>query len=158
MTHPSFSTLPRSGPSGLPSAWGVWGDADQLGTWNHVTEASTVEAAREIRRGARFNLDLPLHMPYALLGGSGFMTRRAPAHALLEENYHSLYIRDDKLDEFYLQASSQWDGLTHIGTPQCGFYNGVRPDQLTLDDDTRNGIEHVAELAVATRGVVNDVP
>ena len=153
----SFAELPRPDASGLPIAWGVWGEDDQLGTLNHVTAESTKAAAEGIRRGVRFALDLPLHLPYAKLKGErGYLERGAPRHHLLGEDRRSLWVRDDRLDGFFPQASSQWDGLTHIGVPSLGFYNGVQPQQLTLDADTRNGIEHVARLGVATRGVLLD--
>jgi kynurenine formamidase len=66
-------------------------------------------------------------------------------------------VRDDKLDDFYLQGSSQWDGLTHMGDLQHGFYNGVKPEQVTHGEGSRNGIEHLAEFGVASRCVLVDV-
>mgnify|MGYP001235335354 FL=1 len=158
VTTPKFSELPRPDDTGQALAWGVWGDDDQLGTLNHISEATTLAAAACIKRGARFNLDLPLNLPYDLVTEGAFGHRGTPEHTLFEDNFRTLLIRDDKLDGFFLQGSSQWDGLTHIGTPQLGFYNGVAPEQLTLGPDTRNGIEHVANLAVATRGVLIDLP
>ena len=158
MKLPTFDELPRPDDTGQALAWGVWGENDQLGTLNHISEAVTLAAATCIQRGVRFNLDLPLHMPFALVTEGAFGHRGTPEHTLFEDNFRTLLIRDDKLDSFFLQGSSQWDGLTHIGTPQLGFYNGVSPEQLTLGSDTRNGIEHVAELAVATRGVLVDLP
>jgi hypothetical protein len=68
-----------------------------------------------------------------------------------------LIVRDDKLDEFFLQCSSQWDGLTHMGDARHGFYNGVQDAQVTQQEGTRNGIEHVAEFGVMTRGVLLDL-
>ncbi len=65
--------------------------------------------------------------------------------------------RDDIIDNFYPQASSQWDGLTHVGHPQHGFYNGVTGDQITGLPGTRNGIEHWARRGMVTRGVLLDV-
>jgi kynurenine formamidase len=157
MSYKPFNALPRPDDTGQPLAWGTWGAEDQLGTLNHVTDAVTLAAAACIRRGARFNLDLPLHLPFELVSEGAFGQRGAPVHSLQEQNFRSVLIRDDKLDEFYLQGSSQWDGLTHIGTPQLGSYNGLTPEQLTLRDDTRGGIEHVAEHAVATRAVLVDL-
>jgi len=37
---------------------------------------------------------------------------------------------DDWLDSFYLQATSQIDGLRHIGYPGLGFYGGHRADEF----------------------------
>ncbi len=50
------------------------------------------------------------------------------------------------------------DGLTHIGDARHGFYNGVRPEQVTQAEGTRNGIEHYCHFGIATRGVLVDLP
>lgn len=155
-TVPKFSELKKSEDTGQPLSWGVWGKDDQLGTLNFITPEATVAAAKCVRRGVRFNLDLPLHIPYSLLTAGGFLNRQPPKHTLEGQDYRTLYIRDDKLDGFYLQGSTQWDGLTHIGSPQIGFYNGVKPEQITFEEDTRLGIEHVADFGVVTRGILVD--
>lgn len=154
---PPFAKLDRPDDSGQPLSWGIWGEDDQLGMLNNITEETVVAAAQCVKRGVRFNLDLPLHIPYSLLTAGGFLNRQAPVHTLDKQDYRTLLIRDDKLDEFYLQGSSQWDGLTHIGTPQIGFYNGAKPEQITFGEDTRNGIEHLAEFGVVARGVLVDL-
>ncbi len=159
MTIPKFSDLQRPDDTGFPLSWGIWGDEDQLGMLNNISEEATSDSAKLVRRGVRFNLDLPLHLPYSLLTpGEGFLSRKPPVHTLDKEDYRTLYVRDDKLDEFYLQGSTQWDGLTHIGTPQIGFYNGVKAEQITFGADTKNGIEHLAEFGIVTRGVLIDLP
>ena len=45
------------------SNWGDFGDDDQLGRLNLLTDENTVQAAREIRTGKRFCLSLPLDVP-----------------------------------------------------------------------------------------------
>ncbi len=155
---PKFVDLPRPDDSGLPRSWQVWGPDDQLGTMNHIAPETAAAACRLVRRGVRFNLDLPLHLPYSLISEGFLMQRRAPVHGLDKLDFRTLHVRDDKLDGFYLQGSTQWDGLTHVGSPQYGFYNGVRADQITFGPDTRNGIEHLAEFGIVTRGVLVDVP
>ena len=157
--YPAFAALPRPDDSGLPLAWGVWGPEDPLGTLNHITPATVQAAARLIERGERFNLDLPLHVPYGLLSGGGHRRRKAPEQTILEISPPGgLAGRDDKLDAFWLQCSSQWDGLTHIGDPRHGFYNGVTPAQITGAEGTRNGIEHMAAFGIAGRAVLADFP
>lgn len=157
--YPAFADLPRPDDSGLPLAWGVWGEGDQLGTLNHITAETVRAAAAQIRTGQRFNLDLPLHVPYALCNPGGHRWRKEPAHTILEITATGgLPGRDDKLDSFYLQGSSQWDGLTHIGDPRHGFYNGVQAAQITGGDDTRNGIENMAAFGIVGRAVLADLP
>jgi kynurenine formamidase len=155
---PRYKDLPRPDDSGLPLAWGLWAPGDQLGTINNIIPAITAAAAKEIKRGVRFNLDLPLHIPYGLCKPEAHATRRAPIPTLhARERPPNLWVRDDKLDEFYLQCSSQWDGLTHMGDSRHGFYNGVQPEHVTHGEASRNGIEHLAEFGIATRCVLVDV-
>ena len=53
--------------------------------------------------------------------------RRAPRHELLSSHAES---RDDVLHEFYLQATSQVDGLRHRRASGWGFYDGVADDDI----------------------------
>jgi kynurenine formamidase len=155
---PSFNELKRPDATGLPLAWGVWGAADQIGTLNNITPEATAQAARLVRRGVRFNLNLPLHEPLGLIGPGAHRIRRAPEQTLFKATLAGLLIRDDKLDELFLQASTQWDGLSHVGDPQHGFYNGVQPDGITQREGTRLGVEHYVAFGIATRGVLVDLP
>ena len=67
--RPAFSELQLE-PSHPPhSAWGLYEQNDELGTLNLLTEERTVEAAKEIRSGARVGLNWSLEqMEYT--GGS----------------------------------------------------------------------------------------
>lgn len=155
---PKYRDLNRPDETGLPLAWGIWGADDQIGTLNHITEEKVRKAARLVKRGMRFNLDLPLHIPYGQIKEKAHATRRAPIPTLHERSTPDRMVRDDKIDEFYLQCSSQWDGLTHMGDARHGFYNGVRPEQVTHAEGSRNGIERVAEFGLVSRGVLADLP
>jgi kynurenine formamidase len=155
---PRYKDLKRPDATGLPLAWGLWAPGDQLGTINNITPAVVTAARPEIQRGVRFNLNLPLHIPYGLCKPGAHATRRDPIPTMhTRERPPNLWVRDDKLDDFYLQCSSQWDGLTHMGDNQHGFYNGVQPGQVTHGEGSRNGIEHLAEFGIATRCVLVDV-
>jgi kynurenine formamidase len=155
---PRYKDLKRPDSTGLPLAWGLWAPGDQLGTINNITPAVVTAARSEIQRGVRFNLDLPLHIPYGLCKPGAHATRRDPVPTLhARERPPNLWVRDDKLDDFYLQCSSQWDGLTHMGDSTHGFYNGVQPANVTHGETSRNGIEHLAEFGIATRCVLVDI-
>lgn len=155
---PKYSELNRPDETGLPLAWGLWGKEDQLGTLNHITEAKVQEAAGLIKKGRRFNLDLPLHIPYGVIREEPMVVARQAARQTIFGRERGAYlVRDDKLDEFYLQSSSQWDGLTHMGDAAHGFYNGVQPEQVTGLEGTKNGIENLAEFGVVSRGVLADL-
>ena len=155
---PVYKDLNRPDETGLPLAWGLWGPEDQVGTLNRITPERVVEAAQLVKRGVRFNLDLPLHVPYGLLPTGAHRRRQAPELTLFKgEMPPHLVSRDDKMDEFYLQCSSQWDSLTHMGDARHGFYNGVQDHQVTQREGTRNGIDQVADFGLAGRAVLVDL-
>lgn len=93
-----------------------------------------------------------------MIDASAHRLRTDPKQTLFKAEYEGLVVRDDKIDDFFLQSSTQWDGLSHIGDPCCGFYNGTRDDQITQQEGTRLGVEHFANFGIATRGVLVDLP
>jgi hypothetical protein len=56
-TRPSFSSLPLRKGDPHHSAWGLWGDNDELGTLNFLTKDRVKAAAAEIHEGIRINLN-----------------------------------------------------------------------------------------------------
>ncbi|MGP3534702.1 cyclase family protein [Microbacterium sp. RD1] len=146
--HPDYDALLRADPPG--SSWDVFGRTDERGTINFLTPERVAAAAHAVRTGSRFNLDYPVNAfePYP----TG--TRPATQHHVFANNeFH----RDDWLDSFYLQSTSQLDSLRHIGHPEHGFYNGL-PAAENTDDSTALGIHTWAESGIAGRGVLLDVP
>jgi len=122
-------------------ARGVFGDDDALGALNRQTP-ETIRAARDaIVSGEMFSLNAPLNWPDPPL------FNRAPVE-------HSVYTtgmgnRDDYLDRFYLQGSSQWYSFQHFRAPEIGFYNHLPHEDL--------GIEKWARRGIAGRAVLLDV-
>ncbi len=156
-SFPKFNELPRD-EKGLPFARGVWGENDQIGMLNNISPKATARAAELVRSGRRFNLNLPLHLPLGTLGCGAHRRRKAPNQTLIKDDHSGLLIRDEKIDDFYTQGSTQWDGLTHVGDPGYGFYNGVSDAEVTQREGTKNGIEHYVRFGIATRGVIVDLP
>ncbi len=148
-TLPSYDQLPVKDGAPAGSAWGLFGDNDQLGCLNLLTPERVLAAARLVRKGAVFSLNLRIDEPNPPLFGRG-----APKHTLIDLG--GGVARDDYLDSFYPQASSQWDGLRHIRHPRDGFYGGV-PDDEIVSGKGRLGIEHFARMGIAGRGVLLDV-
>ncbi len=145
---PTYDELATATPP--YSSWQVFGAGDQLGTINHLTPERVAAAARLVRTGERFGLDYPVTAfePYP----TG--TRRELEHHVFSSNDHH---RDDWVDSFYLQSSSQLDALRHIGHPVHGFYGGLDPQDNT-QESTALGIHAWAERGIAGRGVLLDVP
>lgn len=62
---------------------------------------------------------------------------------------------DDRLDSFYPQSSTQWDGFRHVRARQFGFFTGYRGD--FTEPGACLGIQHWARAGIVGRGVVVDV-
>ena len=99
-----------------------------------------------------FSLNWAQHKPDPPLFGRG-----AVRHTVIRRTpigHHS----DDVLDNFYPQASSQWDGLTHVGDYEHGFWGGVTVQELRASGDKKRlGIDHWARRGIAGRCVLLDV-
>ena len=148
---PSYDQLPvrRGAPQG--AAWGVFGDRDELGTINLLTPERVRTAAAEIRDGRVFSLNLPITVPDPPLFQRG-------RHQHTIRRYQDFdFVLDDYLDNFYPQASSQWDALCHVKHPQYGAYNGIPDHEMTGHGGTRLGIDNLARRGIAGRGVLADV-
>ena len=148
---PSYAELCEREDAPKGSNWGLFGDDDQLGTLNFLTPERVAQAARLVKRGDVFRLDLPLHLPDPPLFNRGSY----------KQTIHTFGPRmlghDDHLDNLYTQASSQWDSLAHVGHPEHGFYNGVMPEDVTGEEGSKNGLDHAAKRGITGRGVLLDV-
>ena len=145
---PGYAELARRRSAPPGSSWGLFGPDDQLGTLNFLTEECTRAAAGLVRRGATFNLDYPLNTFVPSLAG----TRPPTEHHIFANNPNH---RDDWLDSFYLQSTSQVDGLRHIRHPRHGFYGGVADDAIDVGTPDL-GVQLLAEKAIAGRGILLD--
>ncbi len=154
---PSYAALSRPDATGLPLAWGVWGADDEIGMLNNITPQKAVEAAALVKEGRRFNMDLPLDLPWGSFTAHPEDERFSPRHVVTASQLAHLPMRDDHLQGFYLQGSSQWDGLTHMADPEHGFYNTPRQEGPLPIFPGRCGIDRVAEFGIFTRGVLADV-
>lgn len=167
------------------SNWGEFGDDDQLGRLNLITDEKVREGAAEIRTGRRFSLSLPLDLP----GGNVLNPARHPPKLTattradgkrvflhsFEHDHNTTDVACDDMVTMSLQYSTQWDGLSHIGSrfdadgdgvAEAVFYNGFRPDDDFVHPDRsgdgsskalRLGIEHMATFGVQGRAVLIDL-
>jgi kynurenine formamidase len=142
-----FDELPVLPGSGMRHSWDVHGPDDQLGTLNRLTPAVVAAATASVRTGERVGVSLPLGLP-----DPPFFGRQAFKHSFVPMGPAAW---DDWVDGFYLQCSSQWDGLRHVGSGPDGWYGGWqgRPDA----DPEPLGIHHWAERGIIGRGVLVDL-
>ncbi|MGA2410220.1 MAG: cyclase family protein [Candidatus Binataceae bacterium] len=146
---PKHADLPTRPGAPAGAAWGVFGDDDQVGTINLMTPGRVIDAAGSIRSGKVFSLNLPINIPDPPLFGRG-------KHNHIIKQYAS-YILDDYLDNFYPQASSQWDALSHVKHPKFGGYNGFPDAEITGYGGHKLGIDNLARRGIAGRGVLADI-
>jgi kynurenine formamidase len=145
---PSYAELPPA-PRGGRSAWGLFGPDDNLGLVNLMTPQRIAAAARLVRRGQVFCLDLPVGSISPALGPN-----RSPArHEVLHQRGTADF--DDFYDSFYPQGDSQWDSLAHVGYAPDQMYNGVTEEEVLAG--TRNTIEHWARHGLAGRAILLDI-
>jgi kynurenine formamidase len=176
------------------STWGDFGPDDQLGRINLLTPARVKAAVAEVTEGLTFCLSMPLDFPNesvmapyrhalvlrpGLLGDAPNFNRRWS-----EMEPGSTDVVNDDVLVMYLQGSTQWDGLCHVGSlfdadgdgePEIVYYNGWRGDEhITSSTDpadsgmwsastksttrvTALGIDGMAAAGVQGRGVLVDL-
>lgn len=144
---PRFDDLPTLQGLGLRHAWGIWGPGDQLGTVNLLTPQRVSRAASLIRDGQVVNLVVPLTAIDPPLYG-----REPVRHTVFATGRNNW---DDRLDNLYLQSSSQWDGFRHVRCREFGFWGGVTEDPVAGGGQL--GVEHWVEHGMVGRGVLLDV-
>jgi kynurenine formamidase len=143
---PKFADLPVFVKTGEHHTWGVWGEGDQLGTMNFVTADHVKRAATLVKSGKVLNLSLPLNYPLGLYSG-----HRAGYDHQITVNRGG---RDDYLNNFALQGSSQWDSLRHIRYREFGYYGGLQDEDV--DGKGLLGIENWAKSGIIGRGILID--
>jgi hypothetical protein len=147
---PMYADLPRSALG--RDASGVFGPGDDLGRLNLLTPDAISAGASEIQRGTVFNLSLPLNLPDPPLNN----VRKPYSHHIFHFDGRK-EIQDDYVDGFYLQHSTQWDGLRHQSNRLTGrFYNDV-DEQAAGPRGHRLGIEKWVEHGITGRAVLADV-
>ncbi|KAF7725047.1 hypothetical protein EC973_000454 [Apophysomyces ossiformis] len=168
---PTYDQLPINSKYPSHSAWGIWGEDDNFGALNKITEETTAKAIQCVKKGQVFALNWELEKPHPTLFGRDTMKHTLksllPGNLAFDDVYHS----------FNTQASSQWDGFRHFSFIPAGkYYNNVDPSELVpVDKETvipmeseeahqhhlhgdhgRLGIHHAARRGIATRAVLLD--
>ncbi|KAK8058687.1 hypothetical protein PG994_009135 [Apiospora phragmitis] len=155
---PNFEDLPLRKGDPHHSAWGLYGEHDELGTLNRLTDDRVAAAARdEIKTGKRISLNWPLD---AQSDRSFF--QRALFHQDIFPKAPATV--NDDVWTFNSQVSTQWDGLRHFGyQKEKLFYNGVTMKQIHgfgheegKRKSTVNGIQAWAEQGIVGRGILVD--
>lgn len=147
---PPYDDLPPASRGGR-SGWGLFGPDDSVGLLNLQTPARVLEAASLVRKGAVFALNAALDAIDPPLDSD----RGMPRHHLVHQPGKDLEDFDDLLDNFYPQASSQWDSLAHIAYAPGIFYNAATDADIVKG--ARNTIDHWARRGIVARAVLLDL-
>jgi kynurenine formamidase len=118
MTHATDADGPIPPFADLPGGRTVdhFGYADGLGALNWLTPERVLAASKLVRTGQVVGLNAPLTWPDPPLYG-----RRRVEHVILRTKGGGF---DDRLDGFFTQCSTQWDGFRHVVDPITdGHYN-----------------------------------
>lgn len=144
MDLPKYEDLTPIEKTGERHAWGAFGENDQLGTINLLGAEQVKAASGLVKTGQVVNLSLPLNFDVGMYGSRGVYEHR------VEVNRGG---RDDLLDNFALQGSTQWDSLRHVRYREFGYYGGRQDEDLDGDDI---GIDHWARHGIIGRGILVD--
>lgn len=138
--------------------WGRWGEDDQLGTLNLITDEVRRRAARGVGTGKAFPLGL------AMSEAEGVQKGIVPGrfNPIRTMSYMNVALSDDPewicsnedVVTMPLQCATHWDGLAHVSY-RGRIYNGFPQSSVSSAGASRCGI-HLVETLVG-RGVLLDV-
>jgi kynurenine formamidase len=137
--------------------WGRWGDDDERGTVNLVTDEVVRSAVGCVLSGRRIPLAMPLSSDGPQLGV--IPGRINPLRTMIMVNSPVLGAQDgccfsDDVVVMGLQAATHWDSLAHVSY-DGRMYNGFPVSSTTASGAARCGIDKVGPFV--TRGVLLDV-
>ena len=159
--------------------WGRWGDDDELGTLNLITNEKVAEAAGIVQHGKVF----PLGVDFGSSGPQGaFHYRQNPTHVMTVDGgdaatlleYGPKWLQNptavqlsgysaagpmrfnDDMIIMPLQAATQWDALSHVYY-EDKLYNGFPASSVTSLGAFHCGIDKVAVKGITSRGVLLDI-
>jgi kynurenine formamidase len=159
--------------------WGRWGGGDEVGTLNLIDDDTVRRAAGLVRQGKVF----PLGLEFGSASPQGALDfRQRPLHLMTvdggdEQHYAefgsqwgdnaaavqignffeaSPFRFNDDVIVMPLQASTQWDALSHVYY-DGQLYNGFSASSVTSAGAFHCGIDKVAVRGVTSRGVLIDI-
>jgi kynurenine formamidase len=135
----------------VPSNWGRWGDEDQRGTANLLSDAGVLAAAGLVRGGRVYSLAAPLSPD-----GPNLPTRRPTWHVVTQRQRASGGddMSADDVVMLHTHGTTHIDALCHIFVGDT-LYNGHPASSLSPYGATRCGIQHVGPIVA--RGVLLDI-
>lgn len=131
--------------------WGRWGEGDQLGTLNHITEDVRRRAATLVRDGRTVSLARPIATPQVL---SGPRNQSPAEHRMSVSSGGSADYIGVSYHGF---ANTHIDALCHIFGEGGVLYGGRPSSEVTTEGAKTNSVDFWRE-GIVTRGVLYDIP
>ncbi|SFW81332.1 cyclase family protein [Amycolatopsis australiensis] len=147
-----------SDEANLPTNWGRWGEDDQRGTLNLITDEARARAAAEVRTGRAVSLALPIQPTPVISGPFAPATQAAsPVQQLLQyTGCPPLATAEVLIVTNHHPRSTHLDALAHM--PRAGrVYPGRPLDECVTVAGVRHGSTAAFSAGVATRGVLLDL-
>src|SRR5258708_12537458 len=137
--------------------WGRWGDDDELGTLNFITEDTVRAAAALVRSGRRATMAIPMNTTAGPDNASPVIHHVVQGHDIDLGSSGVTFATDYLGLAFHGDCHTHMDALCHIAYKGC-VYNG-RPAQkvMTSRGATALDVTTYSEGLVG-RGVLLDVP
>lgn len=146
------------GLSDLPSNWGRWGDDDELGTLNLITDETRARAAAEVLSGRVVSLALPIR-PTPIISGPFVpaTTEGSPVQQVMVHTGSAMHATAD-----VMVVTNHHPRSTHLDALSHQSIDGrVYPGRLLGDSVSPAGVKHASTTAfaagVVTRGVLLDL-
>jgi kynurenine formamidase len=138
------------------SNWGRWGEDDQRGALNDLTEDRTAAAARLVRSGETVTLSLPLNTHSGIDNPEPADHRMTMLHDGDAGSGTLSFAKDYVGVDYHNDGHSHIDALCHVAYDGA-LYNGRPSSSVTRQGATVNTIEAVKD-GIFGRGVLLDVP
>jgi hypothetical protein len=146
------------GTAAADDAWypSKWGQDDEIGSFNMLSPALTLEATKLVKTGKTYALGIESNSGTPAFGSRIFsltiMTPNQQPGVALGDN--KMNYTDDVVTA-WLGVGSQIDGLGHVGVDDV-YYNGWKSkDFVRIDGLTKFGIENIPP--VVARGILIDM-
>jgi len=144
-----------------PNNWGRWGEDDELGALNFLTEREVLRGVRAVEHGKTFTLGAPIAHPD---GDPVWPGRHDADHQMVADYGHYASGKlsppanrrsSDDVVFMFTHGTTHFDALGHVWYGEQ-LYNGFDA-RTTMGGLGRCGVEHVADHGVIGRGVLLDV-
>lgn len=137
------------------SNWGRWGENDERGALNELTEEHVAAAAGLVRSGETVSLSMPVNTHAGIenpVPADHYMTMVADDESRSGLSFAKDYVGLD----YHNDSHTHIDAFCHVAF-DGSFYNGVPAASLSSAGATRDTIEFACN-GIVGRGVLLDVP